>query len=681
MKIIKREILIASAILLFAPVLPASAIEGLQISVQCSNVVLSWPSTEGETYIVQFRQTLATTDTWQTLTDYLPAVTGTNVTAFVHTNAVLYPNCGVGSFGTMAANRSMAISAPSLPAVPMAIPRDGSSAGVPACLYPPGSDMSGFVIVDPVSGESVNGSIFATARALASSDPLFNGPEPMGGDGGTGSSTPEPGTGFYRVVRDGVHICGMTNGMVLSGEMKFPIEFAVGSTDEIVGVAFYDENGSPITGASAQGAGNYWIMDWNTFMSFNGDYNIYAELDFASDDAVVSTPVTVTVNNTISFPNYFSRVFGDQMWIFAQTIPDAAYEIDIYDQSTNYLGSFYDNADDGGYISFIWDLSDGNGNTFDSTNFFGVFTVDTSSLSNLSKARAKNLSASSSGLQMSSPAKKTFGGKAQANRVQPADAGSSSSATQVWLKEWPWSPGDGWAIGYSPVAANDTAAGYYIGEMLVGGDGGEYGGVVSTLGDYGLGAQMSPGNAAQSSAFEMDNTNSRAQFLSYLADFRYRHCYFYGHGSPVSFGTDKAVITQDDVASGLLNFPLSGLLLLGAAHPYQFVFIDACNAGKGNMCEAFGIPALTVNNQYFAYMHIQSRAFLGFRSTTSFNPNDWVAHSLNLGFFFEDWLGYAPLQNCVNNAVNDIHGSGYNMSSSWVIYGATDLQRNTDTTQ
>ena len=57
MKTIK-SLLTVSAGLVLASVIPAVAIEGLQVSVQCSNVVLSWPSAEGETYIVQYRQTL-----------------------------------------------------------------------------------------------------------------------------------------------------------------------------------------------------------------------------------------------------------------------------------------------------------------------------------------------------------------------------------------------------------------------------------------------------------------------------------------------------------------------------------------------------------------------------------------------------------------------------------------------
>ena len=78
------------------------AIEGLKISVQCSNVVLSWPSVETETYIVQYRPTLNPDPgiPWQMLTNFMPAEFGTNVTVFVHSNIVLNPNCG-GSGSSM----------------------------------------------------------------------------------------------------------------------------------------------------------------------------------------------------------------------------------------------------------------------------------------------------------------------------------------------------------------------------------------------------------------------------------------------------------------------------------------------------------------------------------------------------------------------------------------------------
>jgi hypothetical protein len=63
-------VIIGAVALSFASAIPSFAIEGLKISVQSSNVVLSWPSTNGETYIVQYRPTLNTTSSWTTLTDF-----------------------------------------------------------------------------------------------------------------------------------------------------------------------------------------------------------------------------------------------------------------------------------------------------------------------------------------------------------------------------------------------------------------------------------------------------------------------------------------------------------------------------------------------------------------------------------------------------------------------------------
>jgi hypothetical protein len=218
--------------------------------------------------------------------------------------------------------------------------------------------------------------------------------------------------------------------------------------------------------------------------------------------------------------------------------------------------------------------------------------------------------------------------------------------------------------------------------MMIGGDGGEYGGVVSTLGNYGLGAQMSPGNVSQSSAFEMADTNSRAQFLSYLPG-NYRHCYFFGHGSPTAFGTQGAVITAYDVSRALLNVPLSWQIQHAALHPYRLVFIDGCQAGAGNLCESFGIPAITVNTNFFGLAGVESRAFLGFKKTVSFDPSQWTWRALMLGGFFDDWLSpNTTLQTCVGNAEAGAHSSGFQpMDSSAVIYGAVDLMKDTHTGQ
>jgi hypothetical protein len=236
------------------------AIEGLHISVQSSNVVLSWPSTNTETYIVQYRSNLVA-GSWLTLTDYFPAAANTNVTFFVHSNVIQQPNGSSGSFAmasSAGSGLSMALAVPES-ATPMAMPADGSGSAVPLFLYPPGFDLSRLIILDPLSGEWINGSAYS-ARPLSLEAAQCDMTQPLGGDSpspdGDGGAGPTPETGFYRVARDGMHIYGLTNGAVLSGSMQFPIEFALGSTDEIVGVAFYDENNSPIIGASAQGTGN-----------------------------------------------------------------------------------------------------------------------------------------------------------------------------------------------------------------------------------------------------------------------------------------------------------------------------------------------------------------------------------------------------------------------------------------
>lgn len=598
-----RCAVIGAIALSFAFAAQSVAIEGLKLSVQSTNAVLSWPSTNGETYIVQYRPVLNTNAGWTTITNYFSAATGTNFTSLV----------------------------------------------------------------------------------------------------GTRGST---NSGFYRVVRDGVHIYGITNGVVLHDEVLTPIEFALDSTDQIAGVTFYDQNNNPIIGASAQpfGDGNGWLLVWNTTMSFNGNYSIYAEIDLASNTPAVSVPVAVTVSNVISFPNYFSRVFGGQMWIYAETIPNAAYQIGMYDENTNYLGSFSDYADGGGYISFLWDLTDGQGHTFDSTNFYGVFTVDTSSLSNISPVvPVKSVNTSSPNFQTLSLTRKTLCSKIKPNGAHPnGGSPSSASANQLWVKEPTWTPNNNWVVAYGLVSANSAQNDTY---MICGGPSGEYGGALGTLDPYGLNGNLSPGNSCQAEqVFTLQDESSRTNLLSYLADHRYENFYFFGHGNNCSISSYNGfTLTLDQIAYALVNVPFSysypgptrhlfgfpittkvtldTTILHAAYHPYRFVFIDACNTGDGNFCEAFAVPAITVSTNYFAAAGVESRAFVGFKSwEINMNLIGWQAYSLMTGGFLGSWLSNQyDLQTIVATAKYNGFGSGAYMDSSVVIYGAYDLKRNTRT--
>ncbi len=637
----KTVVVLIGVLILIACSLSSFAIEGIQVSVQSSNVVLSWPSLTNETYIAQYRHTLSSTDVWVTLTNYYPATLGTNITSFIHSNSV--------DFGM------------------------------------------------PGSGGGTNG-------GGGSLSP--NGTNTYSGPAGTNGAA---GTGFYRVVRDGVHMWGITNGMVISNVLVTSIEFSVDSTDEIIGVSFYDTNDNPIIGASAQQLGsNEWLLVWNTTMSYNGDYTFNAELDFASDEPVVSQPVTVTVNNTISFPNYFSQVFGDQMWIYAATIPDASYELDMYDENTNYLGSFNGAADDSGTISFTWDLTDGSGDTFDSTNFYGVFTVDTSGLPDIrSKVVAKP--AGTANFQSASTAKKTLSTKIKTSGVHPNDSGSSASAKQMWVQEGRWTPNNNWVLAYAPLTdpATDPNTSAKESLMMLGGSDDEDLGPIGALDPHGAQSNLSPGNFPETSAFELADASSRANLLRYLASSspQYENFYYFGHGNSSvisAYNGAGSAITGTQIAYALGNVPLSypnpnsaydnssfpasfsptvnPSIQRVALHPYRFVFLDGCNTGAGNLCESFGIPAITVSTNFFATAGVESRAFIGFTNEKSFNTATWDSYSLMIGGFFEDWLSNAlSVSYCIGNAQNGVYESIVEMDSSAVVFGATDMLRNTRT--
>ena len=150
MKSIKQAV-IAAALFLAATV-PTIAIEGLKIAVVCPDVWLSWPSVEwsGETYIVQYRETLDTNSQWITLTNALPAETGTNMTTFVHSNQVDCPpgqifgmmSSGGGS-GELTSLDSASEQEDSKPTEPMIMPKDESSPPTPLQIFPSGLDLSG----------------------------------------------------------------------------------------------------------------------------------------------------------------------------------------------------------------------------------------------------------------------------------------------------------------------------------------------------------------------------------------------------------------------------------------------------------------------------------------------------------------------------------------------------------
>ncbi len=205
----------------------------------------------------------------------------------------------------------------------------------------------------------------------------------------------------------------------------------------------------------------------------------------------------------------------------------------------------------------------------------------------------------------------------------------------------------------------------------------------------------------------MADANSRAQLLSYLGN-NYRNFYYFGHGTESSISAYRGAtttITKDQVANLLGNVPLSyvnpqtvingiyinpisnsyleisptvpPLIKTVASHPYRFVFLDGCETGRGNFCESFGIPAITVSTNFFAAMKVESRAFLGYKNSVNFSPSQWEFRSIMLANFLGRWeSGGVDINHCVGAAQAE---SFQPMDSSAVIYGAYDLLLGTKT--
>jgi hypothetical protein len=597
MKIINQVILGAVA-LSFASAIHTFAIEGLQVSVQCSNVVLSWPSIEGKNYIVQYRQTLNSTDSWQTLTSSWPAAAGANVTVFVHSNIVQHPNCGSGgsfarmfSSGNTVASASIRLIEPG----PMVIPANGSGGAVPLALYPPGIDLSGLVIFDPMTGESLNGAGYTT-RAASLNSPQLDGPQPLdGGGGGSGDPPPEPETGFYQVVQDGVKILDstmaiLTNG-ILSNNVTIGLEAGDAANDgtgtNVVGVlnsATLVVDGAAFPGYGgvlSASANSTWQFSMDTACLENGTHTLQVEAtwydpNFTDDNHVyptrISDPVTITVSNQIYYPNWEPEVgeAGISAYFAKTTCTVADWTIDIYDVNSNFVQRLSGHTTDG-TIEAYWNMVDTNGVTRTNADVDPEF---------------------SSIITVSDPASKQTPKKKQRRRDWPGH-GIWTIAYLDYFKHFYSANND--MKGHINAFAN--TAGKYGGYWLYYPQPGQTNDIGQT---YPLRFQnpQHPEDGVTAGQIAKDSTMLKAM----LANTNSRNFFYRGHGGPTSIG---------HLSSSDINTVVK--------HRYRFVMLQDCDSANGDLDKAFGINgpgrfALT----YYQNTGIRPAAFVGNTTETPF---------------------------------------------------------------
>jgi hypothetical protein len=570
MNLLKQGTRLAVFATLVASSASVSAIEGLQISVQCPDVILGWPSTSGENYIVQWRPTLDPSTPWVTLTNSLPADWTTNWTIFVHSNQVQCASGGTNSLGGGGGSPPT----PSLAAMvtstsqafgPLAMPAGGSGSPVPLCIYPPGFDLSGFIILDPSTGDWVSGSGYTISQ------PSRNRPQPNDPQPQDDPTPPDPG--FYQVVRDGVHIVGLTNltGAPVSNTITLSFEAgnAMGTLQEV----YLLVDGVPCRGAAGLLGPPFYpgTITLDTAFLENGDHYIQLEAAWLNPDlddrnnftfTRISDAATITVSNVIYYPDWEEEMgeYGFSAYFVKTTCTNADWQIDIYDVRTNFVQTLAGHTDDG-LIEAYWDL------------------VDTNSITRTNLDLDPEFSAT---ITVADPVTKPLPKK------KPVI---------------PYPVHGQWVIAYQDTFSFCASSNQYYEAIY------NFGGIASQFGGAATYFPSSPTNG-QTFPLRYPYTNPVVNVSvptmlldmhaleSLLKETNSRNLYYNGHSSASSF-------------AGYLNSDMIKYDLRGRY--YRFVFLDSCSSALGKLPASFGINSTTTQPLSYYQAHgIRPRAFLGY---------------------------------------------------------------------
>jgi hypothetical protein len=643
--------IIAAGTVLLASVIQSLSIEGLQISVQCPDVILGWPSSSEETYIVQWRPSLSPSTPWVTLTNYLSADSGTNWTVFVDSNRVQCASSDNNGMMMISGGEDSAeasildvMTAYALRmSQPLVMRADGTGTPLPLGLYWPGFDLSAFIIIDPSTGESVSGAGYTVSQPSLNRAQLDD-PQPEDDDPG-GGSPPDPG--FYQVVRNGAHLVGITNGMTLSGVVAIPVE--VGNADGNLVNLTLSEDDSPVSGAAIQTPPFPFPLQLvvDTMQMSNGVHQISASARWDSpgsstnenDDSYEadSPPVTVNVYNEISFPNWMPS-FGEldnSLLIEVQSAhTNADWYIDVYDSQYQYIGTFQGHTYDGS-IEVAWDLIGPYDDTHYADSFF-AFVVST-----------------------------VFEDPTTASAAPPL----SYRVTD------PWSAPGQWVMAVQHAWDNVLLSDQLYAELD---------GFVRLAQQSGYSVSPPPDADGHAFTLHYDPTGQSSQPTTDWAGFRAalynsssRNLVYTGHGGPNGLGHNAAntnrFVSATEIAKVLHTVPPGQT----NRHAYRMVIADGCATGKGALVSAFGmVPKEDVPFNYYYYASLRPSAFMGWSSDQyiSFagagNPDhihfiQWIEYWMELGYGIKDARNRAGGMADVN--------PGYVKKGQFKVYGYADL--------
>lgn len=607
------------------------AIENLKLSITGSNVRLTWSSRTGETFVVQYKPTLQTNDSWQTLTNLMPSATGTNRTTFVHSGAY---QCSGGSAAMMASGTgsqgTASFSAPQSEAT-LSVLQESRSVRIgrltaeivasqqrapypweigerppypwEANLQPPTDKRT---LGNQAGDESTTAQLAAaveTGGAQTSSLQANGSPSCLG---------------FYRVVRNGIYFFGITNGTVFSGQAVLPIEAGVPSATTLDAI-YVNQGSNPALSISVPGMEITGLLEglpraiWNTSLIPNGTYqlNLGGTINNVTD--VPGSSVTVVVSNQVWFPDPFQRA-GYYLEVQAQSIhANGSYHVDIYDDTGFAIVNLNGPIDSQGYI------------TYQGVRGFLIENYDPITFEVYPGLYYQIVVATSPG-----------GGGFNAAASQTA-----VNTNFVWVERpWPTNTFQNlytqFAIAYQPIygdPSSGASAAVTLQSMMQ---------VVYTAAETRAG-NLGVVRGGSQDPFEL---LSQFDFTRLLRDFRVeevRNLYYFGHGNPDFIGQKSLgkYIDTGNIYQFLNNQgdPTKPFTLTNA-HPFRFVFLDGCSTADGGMCSAFGIPKVqNMSAGKFANKGVRFRAFLGWnnKQLIGFANSINTSHTQFVGEFYSKW--------------------------------------------
>lgn len=609
-----KKSMIAIALLLTG-VAGLQAVGDLQISLQGTNVVLSWASTNSDYYLVQYSTNLHSSHPWQTLTNWMPGSDGTN-TVFVHSGAFHVPTVSPDSLGY---NDLLSAQTLNQEEVPLAMRANDPDSAAPVFLYPPGFDFSGFLLYDPVTQTWRSGNGFTRD----------NPPNPLNPGTNTPTSIPFE-MKFYKVVQHGIQCLGITNGMTLSGVVTIPIE--VGIEDGELTTICVRENGVPV-GESIKikpFSSQLQIVLDTTTMS-NGLHEISAFASWipttGSGDGgdVESIPVTVDIFNPISFPNWMDR-FGEvtnRIVFSAQSaFTNIWYYIHIYDSNANYIGTLENYSSDGN-IHQTWNLIGPDPEFYSYFNEPCIYSM------------IEIIPLMEEGLDIQFENKDVVFSSKEKQEIQLRENMHYLGPIKVTYKQT-----DNWTIDGMWVVANQQAWHDENDFLDIASDG--FALAAETLGLVVFPIEARPfGTSFRipcKDASESNQINAWNKVFDALTNNAFRNFFYLGHGGPNLIGTNEFCgISAEDIRVALHNYAETHL----NRHTYRFVFLYGCETTSGIWPQAFGIKNRE-NIDIMDYIDSGTRpsVFIGFSNKNSVAIGNDVLYvnSRFLQLFLENWI-------------------------------------------